>query len=134
MTLTVQVLYACDDPNAVERLRQLGVKAEVADFDPPLELLEAAGVHLLDWIVYGKKRVEVAVQAPAEKFPEVAGCSPISYRVEVACETEECVARAVAVLARRGASVYRRGMAVYGFGEGDVGKIISELIGGTSRP
>jgi len=131
----VRVLYACDDPNAVERLRRLGVKVEVADFDPPTELLEAAGIPLPDWAAGGgKKPFEVVVQAPAEEFPEVVECRAISYSVEVACETEECVARAASVLARRGASVYRRGMTVYGFGEGDAGKIIPELIGGISHP
>jgi len=46
------------------------------------------------------------------------GCVPTSYRVDVACETEECAARVAAALARVGATVYRKGLIVYGFGEG----------------
>lgn len=96
----------------------MGIKVEAADFDPPTELLEAVGISLPDWIAGGKRRVEVIMQAPAEKLPEVVECRPISYRIEIACETEECAARAAATLARVGAVVYRRGLIVYGFGEG----------------
>jgi len=121
----VEVLYACDDPGTVEKLKSMGLEAEVADFDLPAELLEAVGVSLPEWAT-GGKRFEVVVRTQLEKFLEVGSavkCKPISYRVEVHCADRECAARAISALSKHGASVYVRGNSVYGFGEGDVEKL-----------
>jgi len=131
----VEILFACDDPGVVERLESVGIEAAVANFDLPVELLEAVGVSIPEW-ASSSKRFEVVVRTPLERFLEVKDvvkCKPISYKIEVHCITRECVARAVTVLSRHGANVYIREGTVYGFGEGDVEKIIMELKGGTNR-
>jgi len=133
----IELLYFCDDEKAVERLRSLGVEVEVSRFDVPVELLEAVGVSLPEWLSRGSNRLEVLIRVTAEKYSmlkTVDGCTPASYRVEIQCDTEECAARAATMLARAGASVYRRGMLVYGLGEGDAEKIIRELTADVARP
>ena len=138
MDVLVELLYVCDDEKAVEKLRSLGVDAEVSNFDIPAELLEAVGVVLPEWLSHrGNNRLEVLVRTTAEKYPEVNyvdGCTPTSYKIEVRCDTEECTARVATILARAGASVYRRGMLVYGFGNGGAEKIIRELTADVARP
>lgn len=138
MDVSIEILYVCDDEKAVERLKSLGLDVEVSNFDAPTELLEAVGISLPDWLLRKDgNRLEVFVRTPVEKYQAVKAigeCVAISYRVEVRCNTEECVARAATVLARAGASVYRRGLVVYGFGEGDLEKIIWELTVSTAHP
>jgi len=131
---TVEVLYVCSSRDVVERLKSAGVEAEAADFDLPEELLEAAGVLLPERAAGG--RFEVVVRAPLEKFPEIkrfVNCRPASYRIEVRCATEECIAKVVAVLSKYGSSVYVKEYTVYGFGEGGAKKIVAELTAGRDR-
>jgi len=121
MNASIELLYVCDSEKALEELKSLGLDVEVSNFDVPAELLEAVGVSLPEWLSRGSNRFEVLVRATVEKYSairSVNGCVPTSYRVNVACETEECAARAAATLARVGATVYRKGLIVYGFGEG----------------
>lgn len=61
----IELLYFCDDEKAVERLRSLGVEVEVSSFDVPVELLEAVGVSLPEWLFRKGNRVEVLVRATA---------------------------------------------------------------------